>query len=117
MSSSSSWRCGSPASGGGRSPSSASSPAVAPGSGAAASAPSSRDRTPSQTRHFAGVARSVTILGAAGTEWLSVHVRRDAADSPDGKLTTRATEFATLLLDGSLATRDAGEWIRTHVCE
>ena len=75
------------------------------------------DRTASQTRHFAGIARAVTILGAAGTGWLSVHLRRDAPDSPDGLLTSRAVELATMLLDGSLATPEAGEWIRTHVCD
>ena len=69
-----------------------------------------------QTRHFAGIARAVTVFGAARTEWLSVHVRRDAPDSPDGRLTSLAVEFAVQLLDGSLATQDAGEWIRRHVC-
>ena len=42
--------------------------------------PDLRDRTASQTRHFAGIARAVTVVGAARTEWLSVHVRRDAPD-------------------------------------
>ncbi len=75
-----------------------------------------RDRTASQTRHFAGIARAVTVVGAARTEWLSVHVRRDAPDSPDGRLTSLAIEFASQLLDGSLATGEAGEWIRVNVC-
>ncbi len=79
--------------------------------------PELRDRTASQTRHFAGVARAVTVVGAARTEWLSVHVRRDASDSADGRLTSLAIEFAAQLLDGSLATGDAGEWIRATVCE
>jgi hypothetical protein len=62
------------------------------------------------------VARAVTVLGADRTRWLSVHVRRDAPDSPDGRLSTLAIEFASQLLDGSLATRDAGDWIRENVC-
>jgi len=78
--------------------------------------PELRDRTASQTRHFVGVARAVTVLGAARTEWLSIHVRRDAPDSPDGRLSSLAIEFAARLLDGSLATTDAGAWVRTNVC-
>jgi hypothetical protein len=78
--------------------------------------PELRDRTAGQTRHFAGVARAVTVLGAERTRWLSVHVRRDAPDSPDGRLSTLAIEFASQLLDGSLATQDAGDWIRENVC-
>jgi hypothetical protein len=78
--------------------------------------PELNDRTASQTRHFAGIARAVTVFGPARTGWLSVHVRRDAPDSPDGLLTSLAIEFAAQLLDGSLAARDAGEWIREHVC-
>jgi hypothetical protein len=75
-----------------------------------------RDRSAGQTRHFVGIARSVTVLGARRTLWLSEHVRRDAPDSPDGRLTALAAEFASALLGGSLATSDAGEWIRLHVC-
>jgi len=78
--------------------------------------PELSDRTASQTRHFAGIARAVTVFGAARTEWLSVHVRRDAPNSPDGQLTRLAIELAGQLLDGSLATQDAGDWIRRHVC-
>ena len=78
--------------------------------------PELRDHTAGQTRHFAGVARAVTVLGPSRTAWLSEHVRRDAPDSPDGRLTALAIEFASLLLEGRLATRDAGEWIRANVC-
>jgi len=78
--------------------------------------PELRDRTASQARHFVGVVRAVTALGAARTEWLSIHVRRDAPASPDGLLTSLAIEFASQLLDGSLAPRDAGGWIRANVC-
>ncbi len=74
------------------------------------------DSTTGQTRHFAGVARAVTVLGPGRTEWLSVHVRRDRPESPDGRLTSLAVEFASRLLDGTLAPEDAGEWIRANVC-
>jgi hypothetical protein len=75
-----------------------------------------RDHTAGQTRHFVGIARAVTVLGANRTLWLSEHVRRDAPDSPDGRLTALAVEFAAAVLDGSLLTRNAGDWIRQHVC-
>jgi hypothetical protein len=78
--------------------------------------PELRDRTAGQTRHFAGVARAVTVLGPGCTRWLSVHVRRDAAGTPDGRLTDLAVEFASGLLDGSLAKDRAGDWIREHLC-
>jgi hypothetical protein len=78
--------------------------------------PEFRDRSSTQARHFAGVARSVTVFGAGTTEWLAVHVRRDPRDSPDGRLTTAAVTFAGALLDGSLAPADAGGWIREHLC-
>jgi hypothetical protein len=78
--------------------------------------PEYRDRSSTQARHFAGTARAVTVLGAERTEWLSVHVRRDPRDSPDGRLTTAAVAFAQALLDGSVPPAEAGEWIRGHVC-
>jgi hypothetical protein len=79
--------------------------------------PELQDPSVSQSRHFAGVARSVTVFGAGPTRWLSVHVRRDAADSPDGRLTELAIEFARALQDGLLAPDEAGDWIRRRVCE
>jgi hypothetical protein len=75
-----------------------------------------RDSTAGQARHFVGIARAVTVVGPSLTGWLSEHVRRDDPTSPDGRLTTLGIEFAGQLLDGSLVTRDAGEWIRTNVC-
>jgi hypothetical protein len=75
-----------------------------------------RDHSAGQTRHFVGIARAVTVLGASRTLWLSEHVRRDAPDSPDGLLTALAVELAGRVLDGSVALRDVGEWIRRNVC-
>jgi hypothetical protein len=79
--------------------------------------PELRDRSGGQARHFAGTARAVIVFGGSRTEWLSVHLRRDPPDSPDGRLTTLAVEFANRLLDGSLPTDRTGDWIRSHVCE
>jgi len=76
-----------------------------------------RDHSLGQSRHFVGIARAVTVLGAGGTRWVSVHVRRDAPDSPDGRLTELAIELATGLLDGSLPPGRAGDWIRERVCD
>lgn len=74
------------------------------------------DGTGGQARHFAGVARAVTLLGEDATLWISVKVRRDAEDSPDGRLTRLAVDFASALLDGSLPVRESGGWIREHLC-
>jgi hypothetical protein len=79
--------------------------------------PELRDHSAGQSRHFAGIARAVTVLGADRTRWVSVHVRRDAPGSPDGRLTDLAVEFAAGLLDGSLPIDRAGDWIRDHVCD
>ena len=75
-----------------------------------------RDHTAGQARHFAGIARSVTVLGADRTRWISVHLRRDAPDKPDGRLTELAIGYATALLDGSLPVAGAGDWIRENLC-
>ena len=74
------------------------------------------DRSRGQARHFAGVARAVTLVGERATLWVSVHVRRDAEESPDGRLSQLAVDFASALLDGSLPPRESGEWIRRNVC-
>ena len=76
-----------------------------------------RDHSAGQSRHFVGIARAVTVLGAGRTRWVSVHVRRDAPESPDGRLTELAIGFATGVLDGSVPTGRAGDWIRERVCD
>jgi hypothetical protein len=78
--------------------------------------PELRDHSAGQTRHFVGIARAVTVFGADRTRWISVHVRRDAPDSPDGRLTDVAIEFAAGVLDGSLSPDRTGDWIRENVC-
>ena len=116
MSSSSSSASASPGSPAARSPPSGCSPAAARRLRGGGFKPDLHDAPPSQTRHFAGIARAVTVFGPHRTLWLSEHVRRDTADSPDGRLSALAVEFASSLLDGSLAIGDAGEWIRANVC-
>lgn len=74
------------------------------------------DGSTRQARHFAGVARAVTLLGDRATLWISAKVRRDAEESADGELTRLAVDFATALLDGSLPARQSGDWIREHLC-
>jgi hypothetical protein len=76
-----------------------------------------RDHSAGQGRHFAGIARAVTLLGANRTRWISVHLRRDSPGSADGRLTDVAIEFATGILDGSLPIGRAGDWIRIRVCD
>jgi hypothetical protein len=74
------------------------------------------DGTRGQVRHFVGVARATMFGGPVLTRWISENVRRDAADSPDGKLADEGTDFAQALLAGRLAPSEAGAWIRDHLC-
>lgn len=74
------------------------------------------DETDGQVRHFVGVARSVTLIGARPTRWISEHLRRDVRHSPDGELTELAQRFARQVLDGDLAPDEAGDWIRRRLC-
>ena len=100
-----------------RSPSSPCWPEGGLGSGAAASDGSSRTAPPRRPGTSpASPARSRSSAPPAPSGSRS-HLRRDAPDSPDGLLTSLASSSPTMLLDGSLATPDAGEWIRTHVCD
>jgi hypothetical protein len=78
--------------------------------------PDLRDHSAGQARHFVGIARAVTVLGAERTRWISIHVRRDSPDSPDGRLTDMAIQFATAVLGESLPLDEAGDWIRRTVC-
>jgi hypothetical protein len=78
--------------------------------------PAFDDTTRGQVRHFAGTARAVTLLGARLTRWLSIHVRRDAPDSADGRLGEAALLFAASLLGGDLAVDAAANWIGSTLC-
>lgn len=74
------------------------------------------DATRGQARHFAGMARAVTLLGVQGTAWLCVHLLRDAPDSADGRLSAAAIRFASLLLSGELAVVDTADWLHATLC-
>jgi hypothetical protein len=74
------------------------------------------DGSRGQARHFAGIVASVAHLGPRATRWLSIHVRRDAAVSADGRLTEEAIEFATLVGSGDLAPGVASAWLAEHLC-
>jgi hypothetical protein len=75
------------------------------------------DGTNGQVRHFVGVARATMFGGPVLTRWISENVRRDAADSPDGRLADEGTDFAQALLAGRLAPSGASAWIRERLCK
>lgn len=74
------------------------------------------DGTAGQVRHFVGIAASVTWVGVPATRFVSEQIRRDLADSPDGRLGEVAIRFAHLILTGALPTDRAAEWLETQLC-
>jgi hypothetical protein len=74
------------------------------------------DGTTGQARHFAGIAYSTALFGARLTRLLSVRVRGDGPDSPDGHLTEAAISFSTGLMAGRIRPQDAPQWVRTTLC-
>ncbi|MCW2848104.1 MAG: hypothetical protein JWR90_2078 [Marmoricola sp.] len=79
--------------------------------------PAYDDGSRGQVRHFTGVATSTALLGAGFTRWASLTLRRDGADTPDGRLSEAAVEFASLLLSRKLAVQDASAWVRDTLCD
>lgn len=73
------------------------------------------DGSRGQARHFAGTAASVAIVGGRLTEFVA-HTLLDSADSPDGRLTSMAVEFATQVLEETLPLQECSEWIQEHLC-
>jgi hypothetical protein len=69
-----------------------------------------------QVRHFVGYARASMFGGTSVTEWISVHLRHDAPDSPDGRLGDEGIEFAQDLISGRVELSDASNWLRTNLC-
>ena len=67
-------------------------------------------------RHFAGTVAVAARLGGSITRWLIVHVLRDSPDSPDGRLSDEAIEFARLVRSGELGQADAADWVRSRLC-
>jgi hypothetical protein len=75
------------------------------------------DGTRGQVRHFAGVARASMFGGTVVTRWISENLRRDPADSPDGRLADEGIDFAQSLLAGRLSLSAASGWIRERLCK
>jgi hypothetical protein len=75
------------------------------------------DGTRGQVRHFVGVARASMFGGSVVTRWISEHLRRDPADSPDGRLADEGIGFAHALLAGRLEPSAASGWIRERLCK
>jgi hypothetical protein len=74
------------------------------------------DSSGGQVRHFVGIAVSSLRFGPKLTVWLSETVRRDPADTPDGRLTLVAVDFSQKLLKGELPITAAGQWLRDNLC-
>ena len=74
------------------------------------------DGTDGQVRHFCGIAASCRRFGPRITRWVSIHLRHDPPDAPDGRLTDLAIAFVGLLLGGELEVADAPTWLRRTLC-
>lgn len=73
------------------------------------------DGTNGQARHFAGVAAAVVIFGTRLTDMIaSTFV--DDPDTPDGRLSAMAVEFADLVLSGELPLAATPAWIEENIC-
>lgn len=77
--------------------------------------PAFDDDTEGQGRHFAGIAASASRFGSGPTTFVS-HTFLDKPETPDGRLSTVAAEFAVLLKSGELQPADAGAWVRDRLC-
>ena len=73
------------------------------------------DGTNGQARHFAGVAAAVAIFGGRMTDVIT-STFLDDPDSPDGRLSESAIEFARLVLAGDLPTAETPDWILDNLC-
>jgi hypothetical protein len=69
-----------------------------------------------QARHFAGIAVARSFGSAADVRRISIDLRRDPADSPDGRLTDEAIEFANAVLGGDLSVAETPEWMLDNLC-
>jgi hypothetical protein len=74
------------------------------------------DGTIGQARHFAGIAAATTFGGGISTRWISIFVRDDPEDSPDGRLTDEGILFATEILTGGLELAETPRWLLDHLC-
>jgi len=74
------------------------------------------DGSSGQARHFAGIAVARSFGSAENVRRISIDLRRDPADSADGRLTDEGIEFANGLLDGELEVAEAPDWILDRLC-
>jgi hypothetical protein len=74
------------------------------------------DGTAGQVRHFAGVATASTYGGIAATRIASAFLRGDPVETPDGRLSERAFDFAALVSSGEVPVEQAGAWILANLC-
>ena len=74
------------------------------------------DGSAGQARHFAGIAVARSLGSAADVRRISIDLRRDPANSPDGRLTDEAIEFANAVIDGDLTVDEAPEWMLDNLC-
>ena len=74
------------------------------------------DGTGGQARHFAGIAVAASLGGGNSTRVISIFVRQDAENSPDGRLTDEGIAFATQLQAGDLELEEAPQWLLEHLC-
>jgi hypothetical protein len=74
------------------------------------------DGTAGQARHFAGIAVARTFGSAAATRTVSIFLRDDPADSPDGRLTDAAIEFAGEVLSEDLELEETPGWVLDNLC-
>lgn len=75
------------------------------------------DGSSGQARHFAGIVAATTFVGGSNpTRWISESLRRDPADSADGRLTEEGIEFATSVARQDLALDETPAWLLAHLC-
>lgn len=74
------------------------------------------DGSVGQVRHFTGVAYACAVFGPRAVRAVSISLRGDCPDTPDGRLTDAAIHFATAIAEGSLTLSDVGDWVRRNIC-
>ena len=78
--------------------------------------PAYDDGTRGQVRHFVGYVRATMFGGANATRWISVNLRNDPEDSPDGRLGDQGIAFTQELLHGRLELSGVSDWLRDRLC-
>ena len=75
------------------------------------------DGSSGQARHFAGIAVATTYVGGgSATRWISEHIRDDAPNQADGRLTDEAIEFSNEVLSEELPLADTPQWLLDNLC-